>query len=209
MRSGGRKRQGCCFRPESGPTQRRNRSDCLSPCSDVGQRQASNRQVMLLMMRMSLVEPPSSRCPPPLVPLSVTVQNNGAALGIGNSNSYCSTTVTINQVPLPPVLSNTVFFVPELSPVGTYVGNVGAVDPANFSVGNFVWASVDSVRRQMSTRQGDRAHSSCRVPLLSPQPNAFAMPSRSTPPRATSPSHPWSTRSRFSRTRGRCVGSGG
>ena len=83
-----------------------------------------------------------------IVIVNVTVQNNGAALNIGNSNSYCLTNVTIIQVPLPPVLQNTVFFVPELSPVGTWVGNVGAVDPANFTVGNFTFAAMDSVRRE-------------------------------------------------------------
>ena len=75
----------------------------------------------------------------------MTVQNSGAALGIGDSYSYCSTNITINQVPLPPVLTNTVFFIPELSPVGSWVGNVGAVDPANFTVGNYTWGSVDTV----------------------------------------------------------------
>ena len=80
------------------------------------------------------------------VTVSVTVENNGAAIGIGNAFSYCTTTVTINRVPLPPVLTNTVFFVPELSPVGTLVGNVAAIDPANFTVRDYVWAFVDPVR---------------------------------------------------------------
>lgn len=76
----------------------------------------------------------------------VAVQNNGVSLGIGSSSSFCNTTVTINQVPLPPVITNTVFFVPEMSPVGTFVGNVGGLDPANFTVGNYTWSLVDSVR---------------------------------------------------------------
>lgn len=82
------------------------------------------------------------------VAVNVTVKNDGTALNIGSSYAYCNTTITVNQVPLPPTLSNTVFFVPELSPVGTWVGNVGAVDPANFTVSGYVWAAVDSVRRR-------------------------------------------------------------
>ena len=82
------------------------------------------------------------------VAVNITVKNDGTALSIGSSYAYCNTTVTVNQVPLPPALSNTVFFVPELSPVGTWVGNVGAVDPANFTVSGFVWAAVDSVRQR-------------------------------------------------------------
>ena len=78
--------------------------------------------------------------------VSVTVENNGAAIGIGSAFSYCTTSVAINHVPLPPVLANTVFFTPELSPVGTLVGNVGGVDPGNFTVRDYIWASTDPVR---------------------------------------------------------------
>jgi hypothetical protein len=78
------------------------------------------------------------------VAVNVTIQNNGAALGIGSSSVSCMLNVTVVQVPLPPVLANTAFFVPELSPVGTLVGNVGATDPANFTVSNYSWSTVDT-----------------------------------------------------------------
>ena len=138
----------------------------------------------------------------------VTVQNNGAALGIGSSSSVCNTTVTVNQVPLPPALSNTAFFVPEMLPVGTWVGNVGGVDPANFTVGNYTWSAVDSVSRPRSYegRVGEAATAPASPATLlrvcSPTPS----PSTASP--ATSPSRPISTRSCCSRTRGRCDGRG-
>lgn len=79
------------------------------------------------------------------VTVSVTVENNGASIGIGTAFSYCTLTVDIIQVPLPPVLTNTVFFTPELSPVGTLIGNVEAMDPGNFTVRDYTWTFADPV----------------------------------------------------------------
>ncbi len=84
------------------------------------------------------------------VTVNVKIESNGAALGIGNAFALCTLTVAINQVPLPPVLTNTMFFVPELSPIGTFIGNVGADDPANLTVRDYMWAYVDPVRPRPS-----------------------------------------------------------
>ena len=69
--------------------------------------------------------------------------NDGSALGIGTSSTNCSVTVSVNQVPLPPVVSTTTFNAVELSALGTVVGNVGASDPSNFSISNYSWAAID------------------------------------------------------------------
>jgi hypothetical protein len=75
---------------------------------------------------------------------TVTVVNDGTALGIGSLNASCRMTVWVIQAALPPVPSVTSFFLPELSPVGTFVGNVKSVDPDGFPVTNHSWAVADS-----------------------------------------------------------------
>jgi hypothetical protein len=75
--------------------------------------------------------------------VALTVTNDGTSLGIGSSRSTCVTWVNVSMVPIPPVASVTSFTLPELTNVGTLVGNVMASDPNNFTF-NCTWDTIDT-----------------------------------------------------------------
>ncbi|RYY33779.1 cadherin repeat domain-containing protein, partial [archaeon] len=76
--------------------------------------------------------------------IDLTVRNDGSALDIGTSEVTCSMYVNVNMVPLPPVITSTTFYVPELSPVGTEVGVLTARDPNNFTLSNWRFTATDT-----------------------------------------------------------------
>lgn len=84
---------------------------------------------------------------------SVTVQatNDGTSIGLGKAFSACSVVVDIVQVPLPPVVTTTVFFVSELLPIGWLICDWGAACqhsafltpiPASRSLRHQCWAAL-------------------------------------------------------------------
>ena len=74
---------------------------------------------------------------------TVIARNDGSSIGIGSSSSSCVATVTVLPVYLPPKPSVTTFSVAELSPVGTFVGNMATVDPEGFPVRRHAFTVVD------------------------------------------------------------------
>jgi len=71
--------------------------------------------------------------------LPIVATNDGTAISLGTANSSCTATLNIVQVPLPPVPTTTTFSINELSPVGTFIGNLGFVDPAGYPISNVRW----------------------------------------------------------------------
>lgn len=75
-------------------------------------------------------------------PLVVTATNNGQALGLGSASSTCAFFVNVVQKVLPAVPTVTLFVVPELSPVGAFIGNLQIVDPAGYAITSVVWGAL-------------------------------------------------------------------
>jgi hypothetical protein len=75
--------------------------------------------------------------------VDLTIRNDGTSLGIGSRSVTCRLWVNVTMVPLPPNPTVTTFWLPELSPVGTLVGNVAGVDPNNFTF-NATWGRTDT-----------------------------------------------------------------
>lgn len=85
----------------------------------------------------------------------ISVRNDGTALGIGSSTSTCVMRVNVTQVPLPPELTNTVFYVAELKPAGTLVGNVLATDPNNYTVSSIRFGNAEMPNAFAINNQGN------------------------------------------------------
>jgi hypothetical protein len=75
---------------------------------------------------------------------TISATNDGTAIGLGQARAYCSVTLGVIQSPLPPSIVNLALFTSELVPANSVVGTLVAVDPANYTVTNFTWASRDT-----------------------------------------------------------------
>lgn len=114
---------------------------------------------------------PTTWAAAPSYTLTITGTNDGTSIGLGKASTSCSVTVDILQVPLPPVLVTTVFYVSELLPVGendatrhtsrtmltvssascqfsfftgTVIGSLSAIDPGNYTITNYSWVALDT-----------------------------------------------------------------
>ena len=75
-------------------------------------------------------------------PLVIAATNNGQSIGLGTAVGYCSLFVNVLQRVLPPAPTVTAFLIPELSSVGTWIGNLQVVDPAGYAIKAIVWGAV-------------------------------------------------------------------
>ncbi len=66
--------------------------------------------------------------------VQVVARNDGSATGLGIAESTCNMWINVLQLARPPVPRVTIFTAVERVAVGTFVGNVGAVDPEDFPI---------------------------------------------------------------------------
>lgn len=74
--------------------------------------------------------------------LPIIAINDGTAIALGTANTSCTATLNVVQVPLPPVPTTTTFNINELSSIGTFIGNLGFVDPAGYPISNVRWSLI-------------------------------------------------------------------
>jgi len=88
-------------------------------------------------------------------------------INLGSASVTCPITITVIQSALPPTIANSVLFTIELMaagalgntcshprplkprlvplvPAGSVVGSLGGMDPANYTITNYTWVSIDA-----------------------------------------------------------------